>query len=53
MSDGRHSELAARIEASFGAEEWELDGAAVEEAIGMLDRGEIRVAEPTSGSRRS
>ena len=47
MSVGSHADLAARIEASFDAEEWELDDAAVEEAIGLLDRGEVRVAEPT------
>jgi len=47
VSVGSHADLAARIEASFDAEEWELDDAAVEEAIGLLDRGEVRVAEPT------
>ena len=38
-------ELAERIDRSW-AEPGELDAAAVEEAVGMLDRGEARVAEP-------
>lgn len=47
MSDERFADLAARIEASFDAPDAALDVEAVEEAIGLLDRGEIRVAEPT------
>jgi 2,3,4,5-tetrahydropyridine-2-carboxylate N-succinyltransferase len=42
------ADLAARIAASFDAKDWELDTAAVEETIGLLDRGELRVAEPTA-----
>ncbi len=38
--------LAQRIEASFADPDGALDVAAVEEAIGMLDAGELRVAEP-------
>jgi len=44
-----HAELAARVEASFAAEDWDVDSACVEDAIGLLDRGEVRVAEPTDG----
>jgi 2,3,4,5-tetrahydropyridine-2-carboxylate N-succinyltransferase len=44
-----HAELAARVEASFAAEDWDVDSASVEDAIGLLDRGEVRVAEPTDG----
>jgi 2,3,4,5-tetrahydropyridine-2-carboxylate N-succinyltransferase len=47
VSEGRFAELAARIEASFDAPDAALDAEAVEEAIGLLDRGEVRVAEPT------
>ncbi len=47
MSDERYPDLAARIEASFDAPDAALDGGAVEEAIGLLDRGHIRVADPT------
>jgi 2,3,4,5-tetrahydropyridine-2,6-dicarboxylate N-succinyltransferase len=39
-------ELQARIEASFADPDGGLDVAAVEEAIALLDRGRIRVAEP-------
>jgi 2,3,4,5-tetrahydropyridine-2-carboxylate N-succinyltransferase len=39
------ADLARRIERSW-AEPDRLDAAAVEEAVGMLDRGELRVAEP-------
>ena len=39
------ADLAERIERSW-AEPDRLDAAAVEEAVGMLDRGELRVAEP-------
>jgi 2,3,4,5-tetrahydropyridine-2,6-dicarboxylate N-succinyltransferase len=49
MSGGAHAELAARVEASFEAEDWNIDAAAVEDAIGLLDRGEVRVAEPAGG----
>jgi 2,3,4,5-tetrahydropyridine-2-carboxylate N-succinyltransferase len=42
MSDG---ELAARIDRSWSDPD-SLDASAVEEAVGMLDRGELRVAEP-------
>ena len=47
MTVERHAELAARIEASYDAEEWQIDGDAIEEVVGLLDRGEVRVAEPT------
>ena len=47
----RHAELAARIEASYDAEDWQIDAEAVEEAVGLLDRGEVRVAEPTRRRR--
>ena len=47
MSVDAHADLAARIEASFAAAVGSLDAAAVEDAIGLLDRGEVRVAEPT------
>jgi 2,3,4,5-tetrahydropyridine-2-carboxylate N-succinyltransferase len=39
-------ELAERLHASFARPEMAPDVAAVEEAVGLLDRGEIRVAEP-------
>jgi 2,3,4,5-tetrahydropyridine-2-carboxylate N-succinyltransferase len=39
------ADLARRIERSW-AEPDRLDAAAVEEAVGLLDRGELRVAEP-------
>lgn len=44
MSTDR-AELAERVERSW-TEPDRLDAAAVEEAVGMLDRGELRVAEP-------
>ena len=47
MSAERFADLAARIDASFDAPNTTLDAEAVEEAIELLDRGEIRVAEPT------
>ncbi|MEP6973224.1 MAG: 2,3,4,5-tetrahydropyridine-2,6-dicarboxylate N-succinyltransferase [Actinomycetota bacterium] len=47
MSDRYPADLAARIEASFDAPDRELDPSAIEETIGLLDRGELRVAEPT------
>jgi 2,3,4,5-tetrahydropyridine-2-carboxylate N-succinyltransferase len=47
VSDERFADLAARIEASFDVPDPAMDVEAVEEAIGLLDRGEIRVAEPT------
>ena len=47
MSVDAHADLAARVEASFAAEDWDVDAASVEDAIGLLDRGEVRVAEPT------
>ena len=47
MTEGAYAEIAARIEASFAAPEREPDAEAVEQAIDLLDRGEIRVAEPT------
>ncbi|MGZ5305926.1 MAG: 2,3,4,5-tetrahydropyridine-2,6-dicarboxylate N-succinyltransferase [Actinomycetota bacterium] len=47
MSAERHADLVARIDASFEAEDWQLDDAAVEDVVGLLDRGEVRVAEPT------
>jgi 2,3,4,5-tetrahydropyridine-2-carboxylate N-succinyltransferase len=41
-------DLAARIDASYAtADAGDIDADAVDEAIGLLDRGEIRVAEPT------
>ena len=39
-------DLEARIRASFAAPDGEPDVEAVEEAIDLLDRGEVRVAEP-------
>ena len=42
----RLEELSARIQTSFARPEDPPDVHAVEEAIGLLDRGEIRVAEP-------
>jgi 2,3,4,5-tetrahydropyridine-2-carboxylate N-succinyltransferase len=47
VSAERFADLAARIDASFDAPNTTLDAEAVEEAIELLDRGEIRVAEPT------
>jgi len=47
VSAERFADLAARIDASFDAPNTTLDVEAVEEAIELLDRGEIRVAEPT------
>ena len=41
------ADLEARIRASFATPEREPDVDAVEEAIDLLDRGEVRVAEPT------
>ena len=46
MSVDAYADLAARVEASFAAAVWDVDADAVEEAIGLLDRGEVRVAEP-------
>ena len=45
--------LRDRIEDSWEA--GELDAESIEEAIGLLDRGEVRVAEPrtTAGSSTS
>jgi 2,3,4,5-tetrahydropyridine-2,6-dicarboxylate N-succinyltransferase len=40
--------LRERIEESW--ESGELDGGAIEETIGLLDRGDVRVAEPVDGS---
>jgi 2,3,4,5-tetrahydropyridine-2-carboxylate N-succinyltransferase len=40
-------ELAGRIDASYAAAGTEVDADAVDQAIGLLDRGEVRVAEPT------
>jgi len=47
-----HDDLAARIEASYADQDGALDTEAVEAAIGMLDRGELRVAEPADGGWR-
>jgi 2,3,4,5-tetrahydropyridine-2-carboxylate N-succinyltransferase len=47
-----HDELAARIEASYADPDGALDAEAVEAAVGMLDRGELRVAEPADGGWR-
>jgi 2,3,4,5-tetrahydropyridine-2-carboxylate N-succinyltransferase len=44
-----HADLAARIEASFAQPDATPDVEAVEEAIRLLDAGEVRVAEPTDG----
>ncbi len=41
-----HDDVAARIEASFEDPESAPDAEAVEEAIRLLDAGEVRVAEP-------
>ena len=45
-----HEDLAARIDASFADPGGTLDSAAVEEAIRLLDAGELRVAEPDASS---
>jgi len=42
-----YADLAARIDASYARPDAELDAGAIEEAIALLDRGRIRVAEPT------
>ena len=47
-----HDDLAARIEASYADPDAALDTEAVEAAVGMLDRGELRVAEPDDGGWR-
>jgi len=39
VSAERHADLAARVEASFDAEDWQIDGDAIEDAVGLLDRG--------------
>ena len=44
------SDLASRIEAAFAG--GDVDPADVDEAIGLLDRGEVRVAEPIDGGWR-
>lgn len=50
MSRGRVVDVAGRVEASWDAlaadPSADIDADAVEQAIGMLDRGEVRVAEP-------
>jgi 2,3,4,5-tetrahydropyridine-2,6-dicarboxylate N-succinyltransferase len=46
VSDVRVRDLAARIEASFGTQDASPDAEAAEEAIRMLDAGEVRVAQP-------
>jgi tetrahydrodipicolinate N-succinyltransferase len=40
-------QLAERIDASYAAAGSDVDADAVDQAIGLLDRGEVRVAEPT------
>ena len=40
-------QLAERIDASYAATGSDVDADAVDQAIGLLDRGEVRVAEPT------
>jgi 2,3,4,5-tetrahydropyridine-2-carboxylate N-succinyltransferase len=40
-------ELAGRIDASYAAAGTDVDADAVDQAIALLDRGEVRVAEPT------
>jgi 2,3,4,5-tetrahydropyridine-2-carboxylate N-succinyltransferase len=47
VSAAGHADLEARIAASFDHPQEPPDAEAVEEAIALLDRGEIRVAEPT------
>jgi 2,3,4,5-tetrahydropyridine-2-carboxylate N-succinyltransferase len=47
-----HEELAARIEASWADPDGSLDAEAVEEAVGLLDAGLIRAAEPADGGWR-
>ncbi len=42
----RHEELADRIDAAFADPVGAMDGEAVERVIALLDRGELRVAEP-------
>jgi 2,3,4,5-tetrahydropyridine-2-carboxylate N-succinyltransferase len=44
---GGFEELAGRIDTSYAAAGTEVDADAVDQAIGLLDRGEVRVAEPT------
>jgi 2,3,4,5-tetrahydropyridine-2-carboxylate N-succinyltransferase len=44
---GGFEQLAERIDASYAAAGSDVDADAVDQAIGLLDRGEVRVAEPT------
>ena len=45
------TDLPARIEAAFDG--GDLNAADVEEAIDLIDRGEVRVAEPADGGSTS
>ncbi len=42
----RREELAARIESCYSQPDLPLDVDAIEETVGLLDRGEIRIADP-------
>jgi 2,3,4,5-tetrahydropyridine-2-carboxylate N-succinyltransferase len=44
-----HEDLAARISMSFSKSDTPPDAAAVEEAIRLLDAGQVRVADPPTG----
>jgi 2,3,4,5-tetrahydropyridine-2-carboxylate N-succinyltransferase len=43
------TDLRERIESSYAQADGALDAEAVEEAVALLDAGELRVAEPTAG----
>jgi 2,3,4,5-tetrahydropyridine-2,6-dicarboxylate N-succinyltransferase len=43
------TELRERIESSYAQADGAVDAEAVEEAVALLDAGELRVAEPTAG----
>ncbi len=47
-----HEDLIGRIEASYDDPDGALDAEAVETAVAMLDRGALRVAEPTDDGWR-
>src|SRR5215212_10813810 len=43
-------DLRERIESSYAGTDGAVDAEAVEEAVALLDAGELRVAEPSAGS---
>jgi 2,3,4,5-tetrahydropyridine-2-carboxylate N-succinyltransferase len=43
----QHADLAARVRESFDRPDGPIDSEAVEEAVRLLDAGDVRVAEPT------